>query len=85
MNQWPKVLKNEGIVSSITDPSLEDRLVKNFVKTGNCKGELEKEFFGNIAKPVDLVNKKPIVTDDDEIKLNTRARSAKLRSEKKRK
>ena len=85
LNQLPKVLKNEGIVSIITYHSLEDRLVKNFFKTGNCKGDLEKDFFGNISKPFDLVNKKPIVPDDAEIKLNPRARSAKLRIAKKRK
>ena len=81
----PKVLKNEGIVSIITYHSLEDRLVKNFFKTGNCKGDLKKDFFGNISKPFDLVNKKPIVHKDAEIKLNPRARSAKLRIAKKRK
>ena len=85
LNQLPKVLKNEGIVSIITYHSLEDRLVKNFFKTGNCKGDLEKDFFGNISKPFDLVNKKPIVPGDAEIKLNPRARSAKLRIAKKRK
>ena len=85
LNQLPKVLKNEGIVSIITYHSLEDRLVKNFFKTGNCNGDLEKDFFGNISKPFDLVNKKPIVPGDAEIKLNPRARSAKLRIAKKRK
>jgi 16S rRNA (cytosine1402-N4)-methyltransferase len=85
LNQLPKVLKNEGIVSIITYHSLEDRLVKNFFKTGNCKGDLKKDFFGNISKPFDLVNKKPIVPKDAEIKLNPRARSAKLRIAKKRK
>ena len=79
LNQLPKVLRNGGIVSIITYHSLEDRLVKNFFKTGNCNGDLEKDFFGNISKPFDLVNKKPIVPDAAEIKLNPRARSAKLR------
>ena len=83
LSQLPKVLKNGGIISIITYHSLEDRLVKNFLKTGNCKGDLEKDFFGNISKTFDLINKKPIVPDAAEIKLNPRSRSAKLRIAKK--
>ena len=83
LSQLPQVLKNGGIISIITYHSLEDRLVKNFFKTGNCNGDLEKDFFGNISKPFDLINKKPIIPDAAEIKLNPRARSAKLRIAKK--
>lgn len=59
--------------------SLEDRLVKNFIKTGNVEGEVEKDMYGNIETPFEAVNKKIIIPTDEEIKRNSRARSAKLR------
>jgi len=79
LNQLPKVLSENGIACIITYHSLEDRLVKNFFKSGNCDGFLEKDFFGNVMKPFNVVNKKPIIPSDEEIKKNPRARSAKLR------
>jgi 16S rRNA (cytosine1402-N4)-methyltransferase len=58
---------------------LEDRLVKNFMKRGSFNGEIEKDFFGNVLKPFKEVIKHPHVPGEDEIRLNSRARSAKLR------
>jgi 16S rRNA (cytosine1402-N4)-methyltransferase len=59
--------------------SLEDRLVKDYMKTGNCEGNIEKDFFGNINRPFELITRKPVVPSDEEIEVNNRARSAKLR------
>lgn len=79
LNQLPRILKKEGVVSIITYHSLEDRLVKNFFRTGNCNGVLEKDFYGNTSKPFLAINKKPIIPESEEIKMNPRSRSAKLR------
>lgn len=59
--------------------SLEDRLVKNFMKTGNAEGKEEKDFFGNLLTPYKPLTRKPIVASDAEVERNSRARSAKLR------
>ena len=59
--------------------SLEDRLVKNFMKTGNAEGKEDKDFFGNLQTPYTIITRKPIVPTDEEIENNSRARSAKLR------
>ena len=59
--------------------SLEDRLVKNFIKTGNFEGKLQKDFFGNNLVDFKTVVSKAIVPDKSEIEQNSRARSAKLR------
>ena len=63
----------------ITYHSLEDRMVKNFIKAGNIRGEAEKDFYGNVKAPLKAVNRKPILPQENEIASNTRARSAKLR------
>lgn len=63
----------------ITYHSLEDRMVKNFIKTGRADGKEEKDVFGNIHAPLKAVNRKPILPQESEIASNTRARSAKLR------
>jgi len=63
----------------LTYHSLEDRLVKNFFRSGNFEGKLEKDFFGNIISPLKAINNKVIIADEAEIKRNPRARSAKLR------
>lgn len=74
-----KVLKPGGRLSVITYHSIEDRLTKNLIKTGNTDGKLEKDFFGRVEKPLEAVNNKIIVPDDEEIERNPRSRSAKLR------
>jgi 16S rRNA (cytosine1402-N4)-methyltransferase len=73
------VLKPGGRLAIITYHSLEDRLCKNFMKTGNFEGRLEKDFYGNVKSPFTLVNRKVIVPQPHEIEKNVRARSAKLR------
>ncbi len=77
--QTIEVIKPGGRLVVITYHSLEDRIVKNFIKNGLFEGEVEKDFFGNIEVPFKAVNRKIIVPGEAEIKKNNRARSAKLR------
>lgn len=79
LTQLPAVLKTGGRVAIIAYHSLEDRMVKNFLRAGNLSGEVEKDFFGNPLTPFKAVTRKAVVPDDDEIMTNPRARSAKLR------
>ena len=72
-------LKPGGKMVIITYHSLEDRMVKNFIKAGNIEGKVEKDFYGNSKAPLKAVNRKPILPEESEIAANTRARSAKLR------
>ena len=79
LTQIPGLLKPGGRLAVITYHSLEDRLVKNFIRSGNMEGKLEKDFFGNIQAPLKAVTNKPIIPTDQEVNVNPRARSAKLR------
>lgn len=77
--QSTELLQPGGRLSIISYHSLEDRLVKDFMKTGNFEGEPQKDFFGNLQRPLKPVQTKPIVPTQEEIDKNNRARSAKLR------
>ena len=74
-----KILRPGGRLVIITYHSLEDRLVKNFMKTGNLDGEVIKDFFGNVQSPFKVLTSKPIEPSEAEIEANPRSRSAKLR------
>ena len=73
------VMKPGGRLSIITYHSLEDRIVKNIMKTGNIEGKVEQDFFGHIDSPYKLINNKVIVPSEEEQSQNPRSRSAKLR------
>lgn len=79
LGQCPDVLASGGRLVVMSYHSLEDRLVKNFIKTGNAEGKEEKDFFGNLLTPYNIITRKPIVPSDEETESNSRARSAKLR------
>lgn len=79
LTQSLKVLKPEGRIAVITYHSIEDRLVKNFFRSGNFRGEMEKDFYGRAETPWIAVTRSPIVPSEEEIERNPRSRSAKLR------
>lgn len=79
LDQCADVLKPGGRLVVLSYHSLEDRLVKNYTRTGNAEGKEEKDFFGNLITPYIIINRKPLVPSEEEIAANSRARSAKLR------
>jgi len=79
LEQAVDILKPNGRIAIISYHSLEDRLVKNFLKSGNFEGNIEKDFYGNPLTPFRLITRKAIVPQAEEIAMNPRARSAKLR------
>jgi len=79
LNQTPEVLKSGGYLVVISYHSLEDRLVKNFMKSGNFEGIVKKDFYGNAETVFNVITRKPIIPGEKEIHKNSRARSAKLR------
>lgn len=79
LEQSLKVLRPGGRLAVISYHSLEDRTVKNFMRSGNFTGEVEKDFFGNAASPFEVVTRKAITPSERELAENPRSRSAKLR------
>lgn len=79
LQQALQSLRPGGRLAVITYHSLEDRIVKNFLRTGNVEGERKADFFGRVATPFELLTRRPIVPDEAEIDANPRSRSAKLR------
>lgn len=79
LKESAEVLPKGGKLVIISYHSLEDRVVKNFLKFGNFEGKPEKDFYGNLLKPFKMITRKPILPTTEEVKLNPKSRSAKLR------
>ena len=79
LNQTAEVMNSNGKLVVITYHSLEDRIVKNFIKSGNCEGDIQKDFYGNIISPFKALNNKVITPTEIEMNANPRSRSAKMR------
>lgn len=79
LTQSLRVLRTGGRLAVITYHSIEDRMVKNFIRSGNTRGEIDKDIFGNVHTPWKAVTRSPITPDETEVEANPRSRSAKLR------
>jgi len=79
LQQATEILNPGGRICIMSYHSLEDRLVKNYFKTGNFEGELVKDFYGNVQAPLRQITRKPITPSQAELESNNRSRSAKLR------
>ena len=79
LEQTLHVLRPGARLAIITYHSIEDRMVKNFMRSGRIDGKVESDFFGHRLSPLTLINNKPIIADDEEVERNPRSRSAKLR------
>jgi len=79
LNSALGLLKPGGRLVVLTYHSIEDRLVKNFMKSGNFEGKIDQDFYGNFISPFTLINRKVMIPSEDEIKINPRSRNAKLR------
>lgn len=79
LHQCGEVMEKKGRLVVMSYHSLEDRMVKNYINTGKVFGELEKDFYGNPIKPFQAINRKPIEASEEEVEMNKRARTAKLR------
>jgi len=79
LSSTPNVLAEGGRLVVISYHSLEDRLAKNIIRSGNTEGKIEKDFYGKPIVPFEAITRKPIIPSDEEIERNPRARSAKLR------
>lgn len=80
LSEAPKMLKEGGRAVILTYHSVEDRIVKNFFRSGNAEGKIEKDFFGKVICDWKAITKSPITADAEEIETNPRSRSAKLRA-----
>ena len=79
LHQCGEVMEKKGRLVVMSYHSLEDRMVKNYMNTGKVFGDLEKDFYGNPIKPFQAINRKPMEASEEEVEMNKRARSAKLR------
>ena len=79
LTQSLRVLRTGGRLAVITYHSIEDRMVKNFIRSGNTRGEIDKDIFGNVHTPWKAVTRSPITPDEAEVEATQRSRSAKLR------
>ena len=80
LEQSAKLLKPGGRLVVISYHSLEDRIVKNFMRSGNTDGRIEKDFFGRATTPFEVVTRKAIAPSEQELSANSRSRSARLRA-----